>query len=134
MMLPQTESPYMQGGHFPSPLQTCRPSTRYHDLLHLLQRERQAWALLITADADDYNVIYGAGLYSFFDEYDQSKLKTSSCQRRAVAVDVRQGGAVQLYCICTVGISEMVSLADEGHCRAEELHRGFCSSLALIRP
>ena len=64
------------------------------------------WALILEKSQDVY--IVGAGLYSwFYDNYDQSCLKTMTCQRSLVSID--DASTASIYNLFTVGATEMVS-------------------------
>jgi glucan 1,3-beta-glucosidase len=51
---------------------------------------------------------YGAGLYSFFNNYDSGCLLTTNCQQFMVAVEQSEG--MHLYGLNTVGVEVMVEV------------------------
>jgi glucan 1,3-beta-glucosidase len=51
---------------------------------------------------------YGAGLYSFFNNYDSGCLTTTNCQQYMVTVEKSQG--IYLYGLNTVGVEIMVEV------------------------
>jgi len=52
--------------------------------------------------------ILGAGLYNWFQNYNQQCVDTQDCQQRVVSVE--ESGNVWLYNLYTIGTSEMVNL------------------------
>lgn len=67
----------------------------------------EAWALRILNSTDVY--IYGAGLYSFFSNYDLSCNKQEQCQQSLIQTSFTQG--LWIYNLATKGVVEMVSPA-----------------------
>jgi hypothetical protein len=89
-----------------------------------------SWALRII----DSTIIYsmGAGLYSWFSDYDQTCLSTEDCQRRAVYIS--QSTDTWLYNLVTKGIVEMVSPVNENATLSASNINGFMASiLAWVR-
>ena len=84
----QSETPYMQSN--PTALNGgFTPSTTYFDPDFSSCNGdagcEKAWGLRIFASSDI--LVYGAGLYSFFDNYSQTCLDTESCQVNMVSVE-----------------------------------------------
>lgn len=55
-----------------------------------------------------YIFIYGAGLYSFFQNYDSTCLLTESCQENAVSFEMSE--AIYLFGLYTIGMENMVQV------------------------
>ena len=125
----QTETPYYQAS--PNALTPFRTSAAYGDpdfSSCTTDSCRKAWGLVISNSTDV--LVYGAGLYSFFDEYGQDCLATESCQENvALIVDSPRVG---LYGFSTKAATNMISLAD-GVVPQRLNRNGFCSTLAVFK-
>ncbi|KAB8225907.1 pectin lyase-like protein [Aspergillus novoparasiticus] len=89
-----------------------------------------SWALRIV----DSNSIYslGAGLYSWFSDYNQDCLETENCQERSVQIE--QSTDIWLYNLITKATVEMVSPTGETPTYAKDNVNGYISSiLAWVR-
>ncbi|KAF3087237.1 hypothetical protein TWF569_011355 [Orbilia oligospora] len=76
-------------------------------------------------------LVYGAGLYSFFENYTQECLKTQTCQDDMVSVE----GNTQnffMYNLNTVGVSNMVKVNERKLVPQAENQNGFASTIALF--
>lgn len=73
---------------------------------------------------------FGAGLYSFFDNYSQTCLDTESCQENMVEVDCSN---VHLYGLSTKASVNMVT-SSSGHALVlgSDNVSNFCSTIALF--
>lgn len=103
----QTETPYFQADPDPSQPYTIRkfPSDpTYQDCVSGTYCE-EAYALRVIASSDI--LIYSAGFYSFFQQYDQSCLDNEACQLRLVETSYTEG--LWLYNIFTKGAVQVVS-------------------------
>lgn len=67
---------------------------------------KKTWGLRIVNSRDVY--MYGGGLYSFFDNYDQDCLETNSCQQNMV--DIRCSDKIHLYGLTTKASTNMVNV------------------------
>ncbi|KAI9340761.1 hypothetical protein DFJ73DRAFT_946755, partial [Zopfochytrium polystomum] len=67
---------------------------------------RKAWGLRVVNSTDV--LVYGAGLYSFFDNYSQTCLDTKSCQDNIVSIE--SSTRVSLLALSTIGVKNMVSV------------------------
>ncbi|CAF9937605.1 MAG: hypothetical protein HETSPECPRED_000586 [Heterodermia speciosa] len=129
MGLIQTETPYMQA----NPIATAAfaPSAAFHDPTFTsctTNSCRKAWGLRVLASTDVY--MYGGGLYSFFDNYDQGCLSTESCQVNMVAVDCSK--AVWLWGLSTKASTNMVTVDGKGVVAQADNRDNFCSTIALF--
>lgn len=67
---------------------------------------KKTWGLRVINSQDVY--MYGGGLYSFFDNYDQDCLETDSCQENMV--DIRCSDKIHLYGLTTKATTNMVNV------------------------
>ncbi|KAG8788250.1 hypothetical protein FRC12_014781 [Ceratobasidium sp. 428] len=99
----QTESPYWQPSpEAPNPFSI---SKKYKD--PELTNGSSAWGLSITNSSDVY--VYGAGLYSFFQSYNESCVDNSTCQNSLLNVD-SSSKDVYVYSLATVGATDMLNV------------------------
>lgn len=66
----------------------------------------KTWGLRVYNSTYVYS--YGAGLYSFFDNYDSTCLITHNCQVNTLAIE--QSEAVYIYSLATVGVDNMAQV------------------------
>ncbi|KAF9531446.1 exo-beta-1,3-glucanase [Crepidotus variabilis] len=103
----QTESPYFQ----PSPVAPTpfHVDPRYNDPT---ASSLSAWALHI-AKSNDITV-FGAGLYSFFDNYSEDQCKTTeSCQDQIANIDSASSG-IHIYSLSTIRSTYQLSVDGKG--------------------
>ena len=127
----QTETPYMQsnpdalGGGF-------TPSKKYNDpdfSTCTTPGCKKAWGLRVIGSSDI--LVYGAGLYSFFDNYKQDCLATESCQDNMV--DVQCSTNVHLWGLSTKASTNMVTLEGGKAVVPQKDNRSnFCSTITLF--
>ncbi len=126
----QSETPYMQSN--PDALYGgFAPSATYSDpdfSTCTTKACRKAWGLRVVASQDVW--MYGAGLYSFFDNYDQTCTLTESCQENMVSVEC--SSSVYLWGLSTKASTNMVVLDGTGVVEQRDNRNGFCSSLAVF--
>ncbi|KAI0748312.1 exo-beta-1,3-glucanase [Daedaleopsis nitida] len=79
------------------------------------------WAVSITGSSDI--IIFGAGLYSFFTNYAQDCLDTSSCQTQIFNID--DTSSVSVYSLSTVGVTSQLSISGKGIIPASVSPDGF---------
>ena len=126
----QSETPYMQA----NPDATnggFNPSATYFDpdfSSCTTAACKKAWGLRVFASSDI--LVYGAGLYSFFDNYDQTCLATESCQENMVSVEC--SGDVYLWGLSTKASTNMVSVDGSGVVPQAANRDNFCSTIALF--
>ncbi|KAG9121235.1 hypothetical protein FRC07_002899, partial [Ceratobasidium sp. 392] len=99
----QTESPYWQPT--PEPPKPFNISKAYHD--PELTRGPAAWALTVAESSDVY--VYGAGLYSFFQTYNQTCLDNATCQASLINID-KKSEDVYIYSLATIGVANMLDV------------------------
>ena len=130
MSLIQTETPYMQSN--PTALAGgFTPSAHYADpdFTHCTGDScKKAWGLRVLASEDV--LVYGAGLYSFFDNYAQSCLKGEDCQEHMLSVECSE--RITVWGLSTKASVNMVSVDGKGVVGQKEHRNTFCSTIALF--
>ena len=126
----QSETPYMQSN--PNALNGgFKPDTKYSDPEFsscTTDACKKAWGLRILASSDI--LVYGAGLYSFFDNYGQTCLDTESCQENMVSIEC--SSAVYLYGLSTKASTSMVTVDGAGVVPQKDNRSNFCSTIAVF--
>jgi glucan 1,3-beta-glucosidase len=77
-----------------------------------------------------YIFVYGAGLYSFFNNYDQGCLLTESCQILMVALE--QSQAIYTYALSTKAALNMVEVDQVAIVPQAANKNGFCQTVAVF--
>ena len=126
----QTETPYMQAN--PNALNGgFKPDSKFWDPDFAdctTDACKKAWGLRVRGSRDI--LIYGAGLYSFFDNYGQTCLTTESCQENMVSVECSED--VVMYGLSTKASTSMVNV-DGGAVVAQKDNRNnFCSTIGVF--
>ncbi|RDX56567.1 exo-beta-1,3-glucanase [Lentinus brumalis] len=122
MGLIQTETPYYQP--VPAPPAPFSSNSAYHDPT-FSSSQTSAWAVTITNSKD--LIIFGAGLYSFYSNYDQACLDTTTCQTQLFNID--SGSTVSVYALSTVATTFMLSVNGQGVIPASANVNGFQSTV-----
>ncbi|RMZ92088.1 hypothetical protein DV736_g646, partial [Chaetothyriales sp. CBS 134916] len=130
MAIIQTETPYMQAapdalnaGFIPNPAYT---DPNFADCS--TESCKKAWGLRVI-DSSDVSV-WGAGLYSFFDNYSQDCLLTESCQENIV--DLQCATNVRLIGLTTKGTTNMVTVNGLPVALQQDHRNAFGSTLVLF--
>ncbi|KAI0645963.1 exo-beta-1,3-glucanase [Trametes meyenii] len=120
MGLIQTEAPYFQPN--PVPPAPFIPNAAYKDPA---LGPGAAWALTVS---NSQNIlVFGAGLYSFFQNYGQACLDTFDCQQQIVDVDA--ASTVGIYSLSTVAAQFMLSVGGQGVVPNAANRNGFAQTL-----
>ncbi|KIJ33935.1 glycoside hydrolase family 55 protein, partial [Sphaerobolus stellatus SS14] len=101
----QTESPYYQPS--PAPPAPFSINSAFHDP-SFPSGVDHAWGLYVS---NSQNIlIYGAGLYSFFQNYGQDCVNNgaSNCQSQIVNIDT--ASSINLYSLSTVGVTFQLTI------------------------
>lgn len=131
MGLIQTETPYYQSN--PSALTPFTPQPKkWNDpdfSTCTTASCRKSWGLRVLNSSDTY--IYGAGLYSFFENYAQTCLNSEDCQENIVEVDCSD---VHIYGLTTKASVNMVT-SSNGKSMVPELpnQSTYGSTIALFK-
>ncbi|KAF8078081.1 glycoside hydrolase family 55 protein [Lyophyllum atratum] len=92
--------------------------------------DTSAWALSIESSKDI--IIFGAGLYSFFQNYSQACLNTRDCQPQIVDID--SDSIVHIYSLSTVASTFQVSVDGAGIVNQSDNINGFASTVTVWSP
>ena len=127
----QSETPYMQSN--PTALNGgFTPSDTYFDPDFSSCNGdagcEKAWGLRVFASTDI--LVYGLGLYSFFDNYDQTCLATESCQTNMVSIEC--SSEVYLWALSTKASTNMVTVDGTGVVKQSDNMSNFCQTIALF--
>jgi len=122
MGLIQTESPYFQPNPVPPIPFTVNPSFKDPSFDKSIT---SAWGLTVQSSNDI--IIFGAGLYSFFNNYNQHDLATASCQNQILNVD--STSSVSIYSLSTVGTTHQLSVKGRGIINQNRNRNGFASTV-----
>jgi glucan 1,3-beta-glucosidase len=129
MGLIQTETPYYQSN--PTALVPFTPQDSWNDpdfSTCTTDSCKKSWGLRVMNTSDLF--IYGAGLYSFFENYAQTCLNTEDCQENMVEVDCSD---VHIYGLSTKAAVNMVtSSAGKSMVPEKPNKSNFCSTIALF--
>ncbi|KAJ5207928.1 hypothetical protein N7449_002307 [Penicillium cf. viridicatum] len=129
MGLIQSETPYYQSN--PTSLTPYTPQNSWNDpdFSNCTTNScRKAWGLRVLGSSDVF--VYGAGLYSFFENYAQSCLNSEDCQENMVEVDCSD---VKLYGLSTKAAVNMVTSSSGKSLVPQKPNKSnFCSTIALF--
>ncbi|KAJ8699458.1 hypothetical protein PTI98_002571 [Pleurotus ostreatus] len=117
MGLIQTESPYFQPT--PAAPHPFPPSEKYND--PSFESLTSSWALYV--QKSQRITIFGAGLYSFFNNYSQACLDTKTCQSQIANIDTST--SVRIYGLSTVGATFQLSINHVGLINQADNQNGF---------
>ncbi|KAJ0420535.1 pectate lyase superfamily protein-domain-containing protein [Aspergillus carlsbadensis] len=130
MGLIQTETPYFQAN--PNSLVPFTPQVEAWndpDFSHCTTDAcRKAWGLRVTNSSNVY--VYGAGLYSFFENYEQTCIPENGCQENMVEVDCSD---VHIFGLSTIATANMIASSDgTSLVPAEGNDSTYCSTIGLF--
>eukprot|EP01119_Soliformovum_irregulare_P006028 TRINITY_DN1777_c0_g1_i1.p1 TRINITY_DN1777_c0_g1~~TRINITY_DN1777_c0_g1_i1.p1 ORF type:complete len:771 (+),score=221.22 TRINITY_DN1777_c0_g1_i1:2-2314(+) len=128
MAMIQTETPYYQPSPI-APLPFVENSAFYDpDFSGCAMAEcAMAWGLRIVNSSSVF--VYGAGHYSFFDDYTQDCLKTENCQQNMVQISQLESvSEVYVYNLNTKAATNMV-VTDKGNILQAQNPNGFCQTI-----
>lgn len=127
MALIQTETPYYQSN--PDATDPFTANDAFFDPVFAGEASaNKAWGLRIVDSTDVF--LYGGGLYSFFDNYDQTCLDTASCQDNMVSVEGSSG--VHLYGLSTKAAVNMVTVDGASAALDADNRNNFCATISLF--
>ncbi|KAL4954266.1 pectate lyase superfamily protein-domain-containing protein [Aspergillus filifer] len=128
MGLIQTETPYFQSN--PDALVPFTPQESWNDpdfSYCTTEACKKAWGLRVIDSSNIY--VYGAGLYSFFENYGQECLG-DSCQENMVQVDCSD---VHIFGLSTIASANMIASTDGSSLVPQEGNEStYCSTIALF--
>ncbi|CAE6353085.1 unnamed protein product [Rhizoctonia solani] len=120
----QTETPYWQPN--PAPPAPFTINSSYYD--PSFTNGSAAWALRVQASSNIY--VYGAGLYSFFQNYVQTCLDSYTCQNSIVTIS-SDSTDVYVYSLSTVGTTNMLNVGSTAIAKQANNRNGFQSTMTL---
>ncbi len=126
----QTETPYFQAN--PDAMQPFTANAAFFDpdfSRCTTPGCKKAWGLRVLGSSDVH--VFGAGLYSFFDNYKQECLATESCQENMVSLECGNE-AVYLWGLSTKASQNMVTVDGRGVVDQKDNRSNFCSTLAVF--
>ncbi|KAK3939307.1 pectate lyase superfamily protein-domain-containing protein [Diplogelasinospora grovesii] len=132
LALIQTETPYFQGN--PIATSPFKVNAKYGDPDFAASCSgsdkscERAWGLRAVNSKDVF--IYGAGLYSFFDNYDQTCLQTESCQTNMVSLE---DSTVHLFGLSTKASTNMLTINGQSAALDKDNRNNFCATLAFFQ-
>ena len=132
MALIQTETPYFQSN--PNAFTPFTVNSAYSDpdfstsCGSVTDLCPKSWGLRVLNSEDIY--VYGAGLYSFFDNYSQDCLANEGCQSNMVSVE--SSSNIILYGLSTKAATNMVTLDGNSAALDSDNRNNFCATIALF--
>ncbi|KAF8595384.1 exo-beta-1,3-glucanase [Ceratobasidium sp. AG-I] len=120
----QTETPYFQPS--PAPPSPFAINSAYSD--PSFTNGNAAWALRVVGSSNIF--IYGAGLYSFFQNYVQTCLTSFTCQDSIVTIS-SDSTDVYVYSLSTVGTTNMLSVGSTAIVKQSDNRNGFASTMTV---
>lgn len=129
MAMIQTETPYYQSSP-PAPAPFASRSDLNDPDFSNCGSDKQcamAWGLIVQKSENVF--LYGAGLYNFFQNYDQSCLKGENCQETLLSVDSSSKN-VFFYNLNTKASTHMINLDKVSIADQIDNRNNFCSTIA----
>ncbi|EKM55463.1 glycoside hydrolase family 55 protein [Phanerochaete carnosa HHB-10118-sp] len=121
MGLIQTETPYYQPTPaLPTPF-SVNASLGDPDF----PNQQSSWALVVQNSKNI--LVFGAGLYSFFQNFGQACLNSSSCQEQILNVD--STSTIWVYSLSTVGVTHQLSVGNQAVIPQSQNVNGFQSTV-----
>ncbi|KAL8815772.1 MAG: hypothetical protein Q9223_005124 [Gallowayella weberi] len=130
MAVIQSETPYFQRN--PDATTPFSTNTRYHDpdFSHCTTAAcKKAWGLRVLASSEIH--VFGAGLYSLFDNYSQDCLAGENCQESMVSLECGNQNTY-LWGLSTKGATNQVSVDGKGVVKQKDNRSNFCSTVAVF--
>ncbi|KAL8715457.1 MAG: hypothetical protein Q9220_000791 [cf. Caloplaca sp. 1 TL-2023] len=126
----QTETPYFQSNPDATTPFAVNPTYSDPDFSHCTTAAcKKAWGLRVVSSSDVH--VFGAGLYSFFDNYSQDCLATESCQENMVSLECGSED-VYLWGLSTKASVNQVTVDGTGVVDQKDNRDNFCSTLAVF--
>lgn len=120
----QTETPYYQPN--PAAITPFKKNDKYFDAD--MSQQKSAWAMRIIDSSSIWN--YGAGTYSFFDNYSQDCVATQSCQQHIN--EIEGSSNVNIFGLSTKASVNMISSGGQGLVKDADNRSNFCATLAIF--
>ncbi|KAL6167517.1 hypothetical protein ACJQWK_06939 [Exserohilum turcicum] len=121
----QTETPYYQ----PNPTASV-PFTQNSKFFDPdMSQAKAAWAVRVT-DGSESIWSYGAGTYSFFQNYNQACVNGQNCQEHMN--EITNSTNVNWFGLSTKASVNMITVAGKGVAKDKENRSNFCATLAIF--
>ncbi|KAF1811435.1 glucan 1,3-beta-glucosidase GLUC78 precursor [Eremomyces bilateralis CBS 781.70] len=125
MGLIQSETPYYQSNpSAPFPFTTPIPGDPTFGAPDALSNK--AWGLRVVDSEDVF--VYGAGLYSFFENYDQKCVPANNCQNGMISIEGTSKN-IRLFGISTKAAVDMI-VSSQGSVKDLDNRSNFCGTVA----
>ncbi|KAK4238969.1 pectate lyase superfamily protein-domain-containing protein [Achaetomium macrosporum] len=129
----QTETPYYQGNPDATKPFTVNSAFADPDFAASCADDqtglcKRSWGVRAVNSKDIF--VYGAGLYSFFDNYSQDCLKTESCQSNMVSLESSQ---VHFFGLSTKASVNMLTVDGQSAALDKDNRNNFCATLAFFQ-
>jgi glucan 1,3-beta-glucosidase len=120
----QTETPYYQ----PNPAADVpfKKNDKFSD--PDMSQQKSAWAVRVIDSESLWS--YGAGTYSFFDNYAQDCVKTQDCQQDMNQID--NSTNINWFGLSTKASVNMITSGGKGLVKDEDNRSNFCATLAIF--
>ena len=133
MALIQTETPYFQTNPAANTPFTANAAFSDPDFAtscgaNNAETCAMSWGLRVVDSIDV--LVYGAGLYSFFNNYDQTCLLTESCQDNIVSIE---NSSVSLFGLSTKATTNMLLVDGKSTALDSDNRNNFCATLASFQ-
>ncbi|TPX12378.1 uncharacterized protein E0L32_007025 [Thyridium curvatum] len=128
MTMLQSETPYFQGN--PDARTPFAANAKYNDPDFSKcsgPKCARSWGFRAVNSRDVF--VYGAGLYSFFDNYAQQCVSANDCQDNMVSLE---GSSVQMYGLSTKASVNMLTVNGQSAALDSDNRSTFCATLALF--
>jgi hypothetical protein len=123
----QTETPYYQSN--PDATVPFTPNAQFSDpVFSGSKTNNKAWGVRVLDSKDVF--VYGAGLYSFFENYEQSCVPLNNCQDNMV--DLQRSNNVQLYGLSTKAAVNQVTVNGASAALDSDNRNNFCALIAVF--
>lgn len=128
MTMIQTETAYMQGNpDANTPFTTDAAFGDPSFASCTADNCARTWGLRIVDSNDVY--VYGAGMYSFFDNYDQTCLETQDCQENMLSIE---SSTAHVYGLSTKASKNMVTMNGKSQALDSANRNNFCATLSYF--
>ena len=115
----------------PNSLSSFQPNSRYSDPTFDECYQATCYkTFALRLFNSTYTFVYGAGLYSFFNNYDQGCLLTESCQILMVSLEQSEG--IYMYALNTKAAVNMVEVDKVAIVPQAANPNGFCQTVAVF--
>lgn len=123
----QTETPYYQPN--PNALTPFKKNDKYFDPDMNAKSDKTAWAVRIIESDNIW--VYGAGTYSFFQDYNQKCVAENNCQEHINEVDAKSTN-VNIFGLSSKASVNMITQEGKGLALDSDNRSNFCATLSIF--